>query len=78
MIRILLILAVAALISWIELPRMIRRKERSAVWGFSVLLLLAVGISVAKVLFTSLPTPLTYIAIAFRPFSRFLTALGLI
>lgn len=78
MIQILLILAVAALISWMELPRMIREKERSTVWGFSVLLLLGVGISVAKVLFTDLPTPLTYIAIAFRPFSRFLTSLGLI
>lgn len=78
MIQILWILTAAALISWVELPRMIRKKERSAVWGFSVLLLLGVGISVAQVLFTDLPTPLTYIAIAFRPFSRFLTALGLI
>lgn len=78
MIQILLILTVAALISWAELPRMIRKKDRSAVWGFSVLLLLAVGISGAQVLFTDLPTPLTYIAIAFRPLSRFLTALGLI
>ncbi|CAH1191029.1 hypothetical protein [Paenibacillus sp. JJ-223] len=78
MIKILMILVVAALISWIELPRLIREKERRTAWGFSVLLLIGVGISVAQTLFTDLPTPLAYITMALRPLSRFLTALDLI
>lgn len=73
-----MILAVAALISWMELPQLIRKKERSAAWGFSVLLLIGVGISAAQTQFNDLPTPLVYITMALRPLSRFLTALGLI
>lgn len=69
---------VAALLTWLELPRMRREKEHREIWGFSAFMLLAVGISVAQTISKEIPTPLVLMTAVFKPFSDLLTAVGLI
>ncbi|RCX13283.1 hypothetical protein DFP94_1217 [Fontibacillus phaseoli] len=73
-----LILMTAALVVWLELPRMLREREQRELWGFSVLLLLGVGISLTQTFISDIPTPLILVASLLKPFSDFLTAIGLI
>jgi len=69
---------VAALLTWLELPRMRREKEYREIWGFSAFMLLAIGISVAQTMLKEIPTPLVFITAIFKPFSDLLSAVGLI
>lgn len=78
MLNIVFILVSAALISWLEFPRMIREGERREIWGFSVLLLIGIGLSLAQSIMTEIPTPLIWIAMIIKPFSDLLSAMGLI
>jgi hypothetical protein len=72
------ILLVAAAISIFEVPYMWKKGLRKELWLFSILLLLGVGISSAKALAWTIPTPLDWIAVVYKPFSDFLIRIGLI
>ncbi|ACX64980.1 hypothetical protein MHI43_13970 [Paenibacillus sp. FSL H8-0457] len=78
MLNIALIAVSAAIITWLELPRMLREKEYREVWGFAAFMIIAIGISVAQTILRDIPTPLVMITIAFKPLSDWLTAIGLI
>ncbi|MEK5237407.1 hypothetical protein NST99_17105 [Paenibacillus sp. FSL L8-0470] len=68
----------AAAIIFLEVPYMLRKRLKKELWVFSILLLLGVGISSAKALQWDIPTPLDWITIVYKPFTDFLTHIGLI
>ncbi|MNO12334.1 hypothetical protein D3C76_19410 [compost metagenome] len=68
----------AAAIIFLEVPYMLRKRLKKELWVFSVLLLLGVGISSAKALQWAIPTPLDWITAVYKPFTDFLTYIGLI
>ncbi|MGQ3480068.1 MULTISPECIES: hypothetical protein [unclassified Paenibacillus] len=68
----------AAVIMILEVPYMLRKRLRKELWVFSILLLLGVGISSAKSLQWTTPTPLNWITAVYKPFTDFLTHIGLI
>lgn len=72
------VMAATAAIVFIDFPYMRSNRLTKEMWVFSILLLLGAGLSIAKALRLDLPTPLDAIALAFRPFSRFLSAIGLL
>lgn len=72
------IACVAAVLIWLELPRMLREREYKEIWGFTVFMLMAIGISVAQTIIKDMPTPLIYVTAIFKPFSDLLSAAGLI
>ncbi|WP_431091076.1 hypothetical protein [Paenibacillus sp. 8b26] len=72
------ILLVAVAISMFEVPYMRKKGLKKELWLFYILLFLGVGISSAKALSGFIPTPLDWIAAVYRPFSDFLTHIGLI
>ncbi|APB78505.2 MULTISPECIES: hypothetical protein [Paenibacillus] len=78
MVKVLGILLTAAAISLIEVPYMWKKGLKKELWLFSILLLFAVGICCAKALNWLIPTPLDWITAVYRPFSDFLTHIGLI
>lgn len=72
------ILAVAGAIAWLELPPLLKRRQIRELWAFSVLLLIAVGVSIPAALTSHFPSPLIAFTIIFKPFSKLLSAIGLI
>lgn len=78
MLNIAIIAASAGILTWLELPRMLREKEYREIWGFAVLMIIGMGISVTQSILNDIPTPLAVITIAFKPLSDWLTAIGLI
>lgn len=78
MLNITIIAVSAGVITWLELPRMLREGEYREIWGFAAFLLLGIGISVAQTIMNDLPTPVNVITMVFKPFSDWLSAVGLI
>ncbi|MBT2290119.1 hypothetical protein J7E73_13380 [Paenibacillus albidus] len=72
------IMLFAVAIIFLEVPYMLRKRLKKELWVFSILLLLAVGISSAKALQRDIPTPLGWITAVYKPFTDFLTHIGLI
>lgn len=68
----------AAVIMILEVPYMLRKRLKKELWVFSILLLLGVGISSAEALQWAIPTPLDWITAVYKPFTDFLTRMGLI
>jgi hypothetical protein len=66
------ILLTAAIILIIEIPPLFKAKMKKEFWVFSILLLFATALSIAKVLQLNIPNPLDWIAVIFKPFSDFL------
>ncbi|GIO89451.1 MULTISPECIES: hypothetical protein [Paenibacillus] len=78
MLNIAIIAVSAAVIVWLELPRMLREQEYREIWGFIAFLVIGIGISVAQTIFNDIPTPVSLITIVFKPFSHWLSMFGLI
>ncbi|EHS59720.1 hypothetical protein WG8_0293 [Paenibacillus sp. Aloe-11] len=78
MVKVLGILVLAAVICLLEVPYMWKKGLKKELWLFSILLLLGIGISSAKALSWTIPTPLDWITALYRPFSDFLIRIGLI
>ncbi|MGE7823993.1 hypothetical protein [Paenibacillus sp. NPDC093718] len=78
MLNIAMIAVSAMIITWLELPRMLQEKEYREIWGFAAFLIIGIGISVAQTVMDDIPTPLGLITIVFKPFSDWLSAIGLI
>lgn len=78
MLNIAIIAVSAAVITWLELPRMLREQEYREIWGFAALLMMGIGISVAQTIMNDIPTPVNVITMVFKPFSDWLSAVGLI
>lgn len=78
MLNIAIIAVSATIITWLELPRMLREREYREIWGFTSFMILGIGISVAQTIMNDIPTPLGMISVVFKPFSDWLSAVGLI
>ncbi|MDQ0493802.1 hypothetical protein QOZ95_001964 [Paenibacillus brasilensis] len=78
MVSVLGILLVAAVICLLEVPYMWKKGLKKELWLFSILLLLGIGISSVKILVWTVPTPLDWITVIYKPFSDFLIHIGLI
>ncbi|MCV4230731.1 hypothetical protein OHJ21_06065 [Virgibacillus sp. LDC1] len=78
MLNIAIIAVSATILTWLELPRMLREKEYREIWGFTVFMIMGIGISVAQTIMNDIPTPLVLLTIVFKPLSDWLSAIGLI
>ncbi|MEC0309046.1 hypothetical protein P4H67_19995 [Paenibacillus lautus] len=78
MLKIAIIAVSATILTWLELPRMLREKEYREIWGFTVFMIMGIGISVAQTIMNDIPTPLVLLTIVFKPLSDWLSAIGLI
>ncbi|MGG4092341.1 MULTISPECIES: hypothetical protein [Paenibacillus] len=77
MLNIAIIAISATILTWLELPRMLREKEIREIWGFTAFMIIGIGISVAQTVMNDIPTPLVMITIVFKPFSDWLSVIGL-
>ncbi|UNK16846.1 hypothetical protein MNQ98_20425 [Paenibacillus sp. N3/727] len=78
MLAIAVIIAVGALIVWLEIPPLIKKKQKKELWVFSILLLFGVVSSIIVNINRDIPSPLEWITVMFKPLSDLLAAIGLI
>lgn len=69
------ILIAAVIIMIIEVPSLLKKRQKKELWVFGILLLLGTGLSIAESLQVDIPNPLDGIAIVYKPFSDFLFGL---
>lgn len=69
-IAILAVLVFAAVLAYIEIPKLFRDKSYKELWSFSILLLPGVTLSILKSLGVSLFTPSDWIAWVFSPLTN--------
>lgn len=63
------ILAVGGIIINIEVPLLLKQKSKKELWIFSILLFVAIGLSIAQSLRIKLPNPLDWVAYVYKPLS---------
>ncbi|MCD9022642.1 hypothetical protein [Cohnella silvisoli] len=78
MLRIAGILAVAGFIVALEIPGLMKKKQKRELWAFSILLMLGVGFGMISILLNNVPSPLSGITFVFKPLSDILSGIGLI
>lgn len=69
-VTILAVLVLAAVLSIVEIPKMLESKSYRDFWAFSILLLLSVSLVILKSLNVSLPNPSKFMSWAFSPISK--------
>jgi hypothetical protein len=67
MLRIVGILLVAAVILWIDVPPLLKKKNKKELLLFSILLAIGVGLSIALALGKTIPNPIDFINFMFKP-----------
>lgn len=67
------ILLVAIVIAMIEVPSLFRKRLRKELWVFTILLLLATGLSIAESLQVEIPNPIDWIIAIYKPISDAVT-----
>ncbi|MFP3389282.1 hypothetical protein [Brevibacillus sp. SIMBA_040] len=72
MVAVLGIVIVAFLVIMIEVPSLMKKRQRKELWIFSFLLVLGVGISIAHSMHVMLPNPIDWIIQLYRPASEML------
>lgn len=72
MVAALIILFVAVLIAFLELPALLKKKQRRDIAAFLTLLVIGSALSIAKALHVSIPTPLEAMSVMFEPFGSWL------
>jgi hypothetical protein len=65
------IIATGILISAIEIPPLLKKKQKKELIVFSILLLFAVALSIAESLRLPIPNPLDWITAIYKPISDF-------
>ncbi len=68
-VTILAVLAFAIVLSYIEVPKMLKSKSYIEFWSFSVLLLIGVALAILKSLGVSLSNPSNWVGWVFSPVS---------
>ena len=68
-VTILAVLVFAIILSFIEVPKMLRNKSYREFWSFSILLLLGVALTILKSLDVPLSNPSDWVAWVFSPLS---------
>lgn len=69
------IVLAAAAIGWIEIPSLVKRKLKKELVIFSLCLLLATGLSIAKSMQLQIPNPLDLVTVIYQPVSDLLISL---
>jgi hypothetical protein len=69
------IILVTLLITVLEVPPLLKKRQKKELWVFSLLLLFGSGLSIAKGLGLKLPNPFDWIAVLFKPLSDLLMRL---
>ena len=69
------IMLAAAAIGWIEIPSLVKRKLKKELVIFSLCLLLATGLSIAKSMQLQIPNPLDLVTVIYQPVSDLLISL---
>lgn len=78
MVGIAIIIGVGALIAWVEVPPLIKKKQIKELWVFSILLLFGVVSSMVVKINPDILSPMEWITVMFKPLSDLLAAIGLI
>ncbi|RBW67331.1 hypothetical protein [Bacillus taeanensis] len=65
------ILAAGIMISAIEIPPLLKQKQKKELITFSILLLFAISLSIAESLRLPIPNPLDWITTIYQPISDF-------
>ncbi|CAM4320442.1 hypothetical protein L1N85_15360 [Paenibacillus alkaliterrae] len=65
------ILAAAIVMIMLEVPTLRKQKMKKELWVFSILMLVAVGLSIAMGLQIDIPNPVDGITMLYKPFSDF-------
>ncbi|MBV7505824.1 hypothetical protein KW850_11215 [Bacillus sp. sid0103] len=63
------ILVISAVIIVIDVPPLLRKKLVKELWIFSILLLFGTMLSIAQALGISIPNPLDWLTVLYKPFS---------
>lgn len=63
------ILAIAALVAAMEVPRLLRKKLLKELWVFAILLVFGTALSMAQALHLKIPNPADWIAAVYKPAS---------
>ncbi|WP_313958724.1 hypothetical protein [Bacillus sp. X1(2014)] len=63
------ILVISAVIIVIDVPPLLRKKLVKELWIFSILLLFGTMLSIAQALDISIPNPLDWLTVLYKPFS---------
>lgn len=69
-VTILAVLVFATVLSFIEVPKMLKSKSYREFWSFSILLLIGVTLAILKSLGVTLPNPSDWVAWVFSPISN--------
>ncbi|MBP1932103.1 hypothetical protein [Ammoniphilus resinae] len=66
------ILIIALVNGVIEVPTLLKQKQKKELWMFSILLLLAVGLGAAVTLHINLPNPFDTITAIYKPLNDYI------
>jgi len=67
------ILLIASVIVWIEVPPLLKKKQKKEIIVFSILLAIGIGMSMTMGFGISIPNPAEFLSFLLKPFSEGLT-----
>lgn len=75
MIKSLAIVLVASVIFLIEVPSLVKKKQKKEIVVYSILLLIGVGLNITYAIGKTIPNPLDFITFMLKPLSDFISQL---
>ena len=69
------ILVIVGVIIAIDVPSLLRKKEKKELWVFFVLLLIGTSLSIAQALHIEIPNPVDWITVIYQPLSDLIETL---
>jgi hypothetical protein len=69
------ILVIVGVIIAIDVPSLLRKKEKKELWVFFILLLIGTSLSIAQALQIKIPNPVDWITIIYQPLSDLIETL---
>jgi hypothetical protein len=69
------ILVIVGVIIAIDVPSLLRKKEKKELWVFFVLLLIGTSLSIAQALHIEIPNPVDWITVIYQPLSDWIESL---
>ncbi|WHZ56134.1 hypothetical protein [Metabacillus hrfriensis] len=69
------ILVIAGVIIAIDVPSLLRKKEKKELWVFFILLLIGISLSIAQALHIEIPNPVDWITVIYQPLSDLIETL---
>ncbi|MFY0758016.1 hypothetical protein AB1K32_03920 [Metabacillus dongyingensis] len=69
------ILVIVGVIIAIDVPSLLRKKEKKELWVFFILLLIGTSLSIALALHIKIPNPVDWITVIYQPLSDLIESL---